>query len=251
MTAQEPDRFREFFDDAFGFGYTGSPETVRAMCLFSHPDMRWGMLLGCETGYITGYPDNMLMFLATYVGASMKEMQADKGDDPDMQRHIAQPMTKLIERSTLPHGTALFLTKNMDKEQRQATLDLVLRHAARAKNPKVIEALLEAGANPNTMGGIAVKYAFDTPQDLQSLRALHKAGAKFLAAAGAFSLPETELRALDLRLTQEETTAKADTFKKQADELTGKVDALKKELDTRPKPPETPPPPPPPAPPTP
>jgi hypothetical protein len=225
------------FDDAFGYGYTGTPDVVRAMCLHADRETKLNVLMGCQTGFITGHFENMQVFLATWVSHHLPEIRADKGEvgedtwKKDTEVFVCKTTVAVIEKSKYPAAAAKVLVMKMTDDEKQQTLDLLLRHASARKNSVVVEAVIEAGANVNTMGGIAVKNALSgEPVDVPSLRVLHKKGADFMAAAGTWSLPVDDLRTWDARLTKEETTATIDAFRTQVKELTGEVEDLRTRL---------------------
>jgi hypothetical protein len=225
------------FDEAFGYGYTGTPDVVRAMCLHADRETKLNVLMGCQTGFITGHFENMQVFLATWVSHHLPDIRADKGevgDDTwkkDTEAFVSKTAVAVIEKSKYPAAAAKVLVMKMTDAEKQQTLDLLLRHASARKNSLVVEAVIEAGANVNTMGGIAVKNALTgEPIDVPSLRVLHKKGADFMAAAGTWSLSVETLRDWDARLAKEEATATIDAFRTQVKELTGEVEDLRARL---------------------
>jgi len=225
------------FDLAFGYGYTGSPDVVKAMALHADRTTKQNVLMGCQTGFMTGHFDNMQVFLATWVAEHLTQIKADKaeqGEDSwkkDTHTFVGGTALALLEKTKYPVETAKVLTLKMDDAARQETLDYLLRYAAARKKSDVVEALLAAGANANTMGGIAVKNALaEEPVDVLSLRALHKHGADFAKAAGTWSLDAAVVMDWDARLDREEATAAIDAFKQQVAELTATVETLQKKL---------------------
>lgn len=236
------------FDEAFGYGYTGTPDVVRAMCLHADRETKLNVLMGCQTGFITGHFENMQVFLATWVSHHLQDIRADKGevgDDTwkkDTEAFVCKTAVAVIEKSKYPAAAAKVLVMKMTDAEKQQTLDLLLRHASARKNSVVVEAVIEAGANVNTMGGIAIKNALSgEPVDVPSLRVLHKKGADFMAAAGTWSLPAETLRDWDARLEKEETTATLDAFRAHVSELTAEVKDLRARLEKYEPPADAPP----------
>jgi|GEM_PF-1814009 len=225
------------FDLAFGYGYTGSPDVVKAMALHADRTTKQNVLMGCQTGFMTGHFDNMQVFLATWVGEHLTQIKSDKGEHSeeswkkDTHAFVGSICLALLEKTKYPVETAKVLTLKMDDTARQETLDYLLRYASARKKSDVVAALLAAGADGNTMGGIAVKNALaEEPADVPSLRALHKHGADFAKAAGTWSLDMAVVSAWDARLEKEEATAAIEAFKQQVAELTATVDTLQKKL---------------------
>lgn len=249
------------FDLAFGYGYTGTPEVVKAMTQHADRETKLNVLMGCQTGFMTGHFENMQVFLATWVGEHLTQIKADKAEQSDeswkkdTHAFVGATALALLEKTKYPVETAKVLTLKMNDATRQETLDYLLRYASARRKADVVEAVLVAGANANTMGGIAVKNALaDEPVDVLSLRALHKHGADFAKAAGTWSLDVAATMVWDARLNKEEATATIDAFKQQVTELTATVETLQKKLqqyegdkpkkprkNKDPKPPQTPP----------
>lgn len=249
------------FDLAFDYGYTGTPDVVKAMALHADRTTKQNVLMGCQTGFMTGHFENLQVFLATWVAEHLTQLKADKAEQSednwkkDTHTFVGGTALALLEKTKYPVETAKMLTLKMDDAARQETLDYLLRYASARKKADVVEALLIAGAQANTMGGIAVKNALaDEPVDVLSLRALHKHGADFAKAAGTWSLDIVTTMAWDARLNKEEATATIDAFKQQVAELTQTVDTLEKKLQKyegeklpkprkskEPKPPQAPP----------
>lgn len=250
------------FDLAFGYGYTGSPDVVKAMALHADRETKLNVLMGCQTGFMTGHFENMQAFLAAWVPEHLTQIKSDKAEQSDeswkkdTHAFVGATALSLIEKTKYPVETAkVMLQKIEPATAKQETLDYLLRYASARKKADVVEALLKAGANANTMGGIAVKNAFEgEPVDVPALRALHKNGADFAKAAGTWSLDVAKTMEWDARLNKEEATATIEALQAQAEELTGKVDALQKKVNKyegdkpakpkkskKPKPPQTPP----------
>lgn len=225
------------FDTAFDYGYTGSPDVVKAMALHADRTTKQNVLMGCQTGFMTGHFENMQVFLDTWAGAHLTQIKSDKAEQSDeswkkdTHTFIGATCLALLEKTKYPVETAKVLTHKMQPAAKQETLDYLLRYAVARKKSDVVEALLVAGADANTMGGIAVKNALaDEPVDVLSLRALHKHGADFAKAAGTWSLDVVATMAWDARMNKEEATATIDAFKQQVAELTQTVDSLQKKL---------------------
>jgi hypothetical protein len=226
------------FDQAFGYGHTGSTEVVKAMAQHADRETKLNVLMGAQTGFITGHFDNLQTFMATWIPQHLRDIKSDRAEQSDdnwkkdTHAFVGGVATAVIEKSKYPVAAAKVMLQQLDDASRQETLDYLLRHASARKNAVVVEAVLEAGANPDTMGGLAIKNALSgEPVDVLSLRALHKKGADFAKAAGTWDLDKDKINDWDVRLTKEETTAALDGFKQQVQELTSENAALKARLE--------------------
>lgn len=246
------------FDLAFGYGYTGSPDVVKAMALHADRETKLNVLMGCQTGFMTGHFENMQVFLAAWVPEHLTQIKSDKAEQSDdswkkdTHAFVGATALSLIEKTKYPVETAKVMLQKIEPAAQQETLDYLLRYASARKKADVVEALLKAGADANTMGGIAVKNAFEgEPVDVPALRALHKGGADFAKAAGTWSLDVAKTMDWDARLNTEEAAAAIEAFKAQVTELTATVETLQKKLQKyegdkpkktgKRKPPQTPP----------